>query len=52
MAKINNDYNEEVLTFAKLSGHFTRCFEGRVHQVLYVCSREAQTISGTFPGQD
>ena len=49
MAKIIGDYRWEVLTFAKSSGHFTRCFGGQVHQVLYLCSEEPQRGSGTFP---
>ena len=48
-AKIIGDYRWEVLTFAKSSGHFTRCFGGQVHQVLYLCSKEPRAISGTFP---
>ena len=32
----------ETLTFAKLSGHFTRCFECQVHQVLHLRSEEPQ----------
>ena len=42
-AKIIGDYRWEVLTFAKSSGHFTRCFGGQVHQVLYLCSKEPRT---------
>ena len=52
LAKMNGDYNWEVLTYAKSSGHFTRCFGGRVHQVLYLCSKEARGTSGTFPAMD
>ena len=33
----SGDYNWEVLTFAKLKSHFTKCSEGQVHQVLYLC---------------
>ena len=50
-AKIMGDYRWEVLTFAKSSGHFTRCFGGQVHQVLYLCSEEPRGRWGTFPGQ-
>ena len=50
-AKIIGDYRWEVLTFAKSSGHFTRCFGGQVHQALYLCSREPRGRWGTFPGQ-
>ena len=35
-AKIIGDYRWEVLTFAKSSGHFAKCFGGQVHQVLYL----------------
>ena len=49
IAKISGDYRWEVLTFAKSSGHFTRCFGGQVHQVLYLCSREPRGTWGTFP---
>ena len=52
MAKISGDYRWEVLTFAKSSGHFTRCFGGQVHQVLYLCSREPRGTWGTFPAMD
>ena len=52
IAKISGDYRWEVLTFAKSIGHFTRCFGGQVHQVLYLCSREPRGTSGTFPGMD
>ena len=45
--KMNSDYKCEVLTFAKSSGHFTKYFEGQVHQVLYLCGRESWAISGT-----
>ena len=50
-AKIIGDYRWEVLTFAKSSGHFTRCFGGQVHQVLYLCSEEPRATWATFPGQ-
>ena len=49
LAKINGDYSSEVLTFAKSNGHFTGCFEGQVHQVLYLCCRETWGRRGT-PG--
>ena len=29
-----------MLRFAKSSVHFTRCFEGQVHQVLFLCSED------------
>ena len=38
--KICGNYKWEVLTFAKSSGHFTRCFGSQVHQVLCLCSEE------------
>ena len=43
--------DKQVLIFAKLSGHFTRCFEGQVHQVPYLCTGEAWRTSATFPGK-
>ena len=49
IAKINGDFKWEVLTFAKSSGNFTKCFGG---QVLYLCSREAWGTWGTFPVMD
>ena len=52
IAKISGDYKWEVLTFAKSSGHFTRCFGGQVHQVLYLCSKEPRPTSGIFPAMD
>ena len=51
MAKISGDYTWEVLTFAKSSGHFTRCFEDQVHQVLYLCSEEPLGTRARSPGQ-
>ena len=51
-AKIIGDYRWEVLTFAKSSVHFTRCFGGQVHQVLYLCSREPRGTWATFPAMD
>ena len=50
IAKISGDYRWDVLTFAKSSGHFTRCFEGQVHQVLYLCTGEPRRTWGIFPG--
>ena len=44
------DYRYEVLTFAKLSVHFTECFGGQVHEVLYVCTGEPRRTWGIFPG--
>ena len=41
-----------MFTFAKTNGHFTRCFEGQVHQVLYLCSEEPRGTSGIFPAMD
>ena len=52
LAKISGDYKWEVLTFAKSSGHFTKCFGGQVHQVLYLCSEEPRGTWGRFPGMD
>ena len=40
------------MTFAKSNGHFTKCFEGQVHQVLYLYSREPRGTCTTFPGMD
>ena len=51
-AKTSGDYRWEVLTFAKSSGHFTKCFEGQVHPVVYLCSREPRPIRATFLAMD
>ena len=39
-----------MLTCAKLSGHFTWCFEGQVQHVLYLCSKEPRTTWATARG--
>ena len=49
MVKKDVNYRWEMLTCAKLSVHFTRCFEGQVHQVLYLSSREHPTQRSNFP---
>ena len=38
--KTHCDHSWDVLTFAKSSGHFTKCFGSQALQVLYLCSGE------------
>ena len=35
-----------------ISVHFTRCFEGQVHQIPHLCTRELRRRSGIFLGVD
>ena len=46
--KKDNNYKWAVLTCANSGVHFTWCFEGRVHQVLYLCSGGTRKITETF----
>ena len=46
IAKKRRDRIWEVLTFAQLSGPFTKCFEGQVQQVLYLCSEDSRPWAG------
>ena len=52
LAKISGDYKWDVLTFAKSGGHFTRCFEGQVHQVLYLCNEQPRATREIFLAMD
>ena len=36
----------------KLSVHFTKCFEGPIHQVLYLCTGQPRAIRATFLAMD
>ena len=48
----NDDDQWEALTFAKLSGQFTKCIGDQFHQVLYLSTGEAGGTWETFLGVD
>ena len=41
-----------MFTLAKLSGHFSTCFESQVHQVEYMCSEELRGTRARFLAMD
>ena len=53
MAEGNRNVSWDVLTCAELSVRFTRCFEGHVHQALYLSSsKDPRARTARFLGQD